>query len=310
MRFRPTLLVMLGLTFSTVSAQAQTPAPTPPAEASKSIFNTNGDRFESGRLLLTGGVSNIEGAGGGGLATWALITGYGTRDSIGVNIHGTYVRLSDYDLLSEGFSIGFYNRVEVSYAHQDFNTLKIGALLGVGRGFTFSQEILGVKLRVLGDTVYDQDTWLPQIAIGAQAKFSNKDTIVRAVGARASQGVDLYVAATKLFLAQSLLVDATLRLTRANETGIIGFGGPRNNGYQPQFEGSIAYLLTKDIAIGMEYRTKQSNLAFTKETDWKDIFIAWAPTKNVSVTLAYVDLGTIATRKNQRGVYLSAQFGF
>lgn len=37
-----------------------------------------------GRLLLTGGVSTIEGAGGGGIVPWALIGGYGTRNELGV----------------------------------------------------------------------------------------------------------------------------------------------------------------------------------------------------------------------------------
>ena len=37
---------------------------------------------DSGRLLLTQGVSNIEGAAGGGLASWAVISGYGTRDAV------------------------------------------------------------------------------------------------------------------------------------------------------------------------------------------------------------------------------------
>ena len=269
-----------------------------------------GNPMESGRLLLTGGVSNVEGAGGGGLATWALSTGYGSEDAVGANIHGTYVRLSDYQLGSEGFAFGINNRVEISYAHQDFNTLKVGGALGLGRNFTFSQDIVGAKVRLYGDTVYDQDSYLPQLAAGVQYKIGNKNSIVRAVGAKDSQGADFYLAATKLYLEQSLLVDATVRMTRANELGILGFGGPRNNGYKPQFEGSVAYLLTKSIAIGGEYRTKSSNLGFTKETDWKDLFIAWAPTKNISVTLAYVDLGTIATKKDERGVYLSTQIGF
>ena len=293
MHIRPTILAAFGLVFSALAAHAET-AP---------------EVMESGRLLLTGGVSNVEGAGGGGLATWALITGYGTKDAVGANVHGTFVRLSDYDLDTEGVAVGFYNRVELSYAHQSFN-IKIGGLLGLGNGFTFGQDIIGAKVRLYGDAVYDQDTYLPQIAVGLQYKSSNKNDIVRAVGAKASEGIDYYVAATKLFLGQSLLVDATLRMTKANEIGILGFGGPRNNGYRPQFEGSIAYLLTKSIAIGAEYRTKSSNLGFTKETDWKDIFIAWAPTKNVSVTLAYVDLGTIATRKRQNGGYVSVQVGF
>jgi hypothetical protein len=42
-------------------------------------------RPDMGKLLATGGVSQVEGAGGGGLTPWALITGYGTRDSYGAN---------------------------------------------------------------------------------------------------------------------------------------------------------------------------------------------------------------------------------
>ena len=46
----------------------------------------------------------------------------------------------------------------------------------------------------------------------------------------------------------------------------------------------------------------------------KDIIRAWAPSKNLSLTLAYVDLGVIvpattASRK-QTGYYLSAQVAF
>jgi hypothetical protein len=48
--------------------------------------------------------------------------------------------------------------------------------------------------------------------------------------------------------------------------------------------------------------------------DWKDIFIAWAPSKNVSLTAAYVDLGRIVPattqRRKQTGVYVSAQVAF
>ena len=37
----------------------------------------------SGKLLLTGGVTQVEGAAGGGLAPWAVIGGQGTRDQVG-----------------------------------------------------------------------------------------------------------------------------------------------------------------------------------------------------------------------------------
>ena len=53
---------------------------------------------EGGKLLATGGVSQVEGAGGGGLVPWALISGYESRDAVGVTVHETYVPLSDFTL--------------------------------------------------------------------------------------------------------------------------------------------------------------------------------------------------------------------
>ena len=41
-----------------------------------------------GKLTATGGVSQVEGAGGGG-PHQALITGYGSKDSYGANAHYT-----------------------------------------------------------------------------------------------------------------------------------------------------------------------------------------------------------------------------
>ena len=66
----------------------------------------------------------------------------------------------------------------------------------------------------------------------------------------------------------------------------------------------------KRLAFGAEYRTKPDNLAFAREQDAFDVFAAYAFTKNLSLTAAYVDLGDIATFKNQRGAYLSLQAGF
>ena len=120
--------------------------------------------FDEGRLLATGGVSQIEGAGGGGLGAWATITGYGTRDGIGVNAHLTYLNLPNYALWSPGVAIGLFDRLELSYARQSFDTEADGAALGLGRGFTFHQSIFGAKLRLLGNIVYDQNTLLPQLS--------------------------------------------------------------------------------------------------------------------------------------------------
>ena len=268
--------------------------------------------LDQGRLLLTGGVTNVEGASGGGIATWATITGYGDNDGIGANVHGTYVNVKNYALSDYGASVGLYNRVELSYARQDFDTQKIGAELGLGKNYNFNQDIYGAKVRLIGDLVYDQDSLLPQIAVGLQHKEeTDKLHAVRshAFGISSASGTDYYIAATKLFLDQSLLVNTTVRFTKANQNGLLGFGGPKSNDYKPQFEGSVGYLLTKKLVIGAEYRTKPDNVGL-KENDWLDLFAAYAFNKNISATLAYVDLGDIATIKDQRGVYLSVQAGF
>lgn len=268
------------------------------------------DAGTGGKLLLTGGVSQVEGAAGGGLTPWAVIGGYGTRDQVGANAFYTRLNLPDYHLDDAGVMVGLYNRVELSYAQQRFNTEDVGAALGLGRGFTFRQDVFGVKVRLFGDAVLEQDSWLPQVSVGAQYKKNDQDAIVKFVGAKRSQGTDYYVNATKLFLAQSLLVNATVRFTKANQIGILGFGGDKRDRYQPELETSVAYLLSRQWAIGAEYRMKPNNLGIAKEDDWYDAFVAWAPTKHVSLTLAYADLGNIVIKDRQRGLYASVQLGF
>ena len=244
--------------------------------------------FDSGKLLATGGVSQVEGAGGGGLTSWAMITGYGTRDGIGANAHYTDVSLPDYNLHTAGVAVGLYDRLELSYAWQGFDTQDVGGTLGLGRGFVFHQNIYGAKLKIIGDAVYDQDSWLPQISVGVQHKENDRPAIIAAVGGKGSVGTDYYLAASKLFLAESLLVNATLRETKANQFGILGFGGDKHDDYSAQFEGSAAYLISRKFALGGEFRTKPSNL---------------------SVTAAYANLGNIVIHNHQDGVYLSLQVG-
>lgn len=263
-----------------------------------------------GKLLLTGGVTTVEGSGGGGLSSWATITGYGAREGIGANAHATQVALPDYQFRAYGAAVGLYDRVEVSYTRQDFDTQGTGAKLGLGRGFTFHQDVIGVKVKVAGDAVYDQDRWLPQIAVGAQYKMAGKGAVIALLGGQQDDGVDYYLAATKVLLAQSLVLNGTVRATKANQTGLLGFGGPAGkDDYSLQVEGSAGVLVSKRLLVGGEYRTKPNNLGL-KESDWFDVFAAYAVNKNLSVTAAYADLGTIATFKGQRGLYLSIQAGF
>lgn len=265
--------------------------------------------FDQGKLLATGGVSQVEGAGGGGLTPWALITGYGSRDGVGLNLHYTHIGLADYHLETGGAAIGLFDRVELSYARAAFDTQKVGTALGLGHGYTFHEDIYGAKVKLLGDAVYDQDSWLPQISAGLQHKENDRGAVIAFVGGKGRVGTDFYLSATKLFLAQSLLVDATWRQTKANQFGILGFGGDKHDAYAAQFEGSAAYLVSRHLALGAELRTKPSNLAIAHEGAAWDIFAAYFPGKNLSATIAYADLGNIVIRNHQDGLYLSLQAG-
>lgn len=262
----------------------------------------------SGKLLLTGGVSQVEGAAGGGLTPWAVIGGYGTKDQVGGNVYYTNVDTTDFDVRAYGALVGIRDRIEISAAHQDFDTQDIGTALGLGKGYTIGLDTIGVKVKLTGDAVLDQDSWWPQISAGAQFKSNKRGALVKALGARDDSGTDLYVSATKLYLDKSLLLNATVRATKANQFGFLGFGG-KDDKYHAEFEGSAAWLLSKHIAVGAEVRTKPDNLAVAKEGAAADAFVAYAPCKRVAFTLAYADLGNIVVGR-QTGTYLSMQIGF
>ena len=296
--------------------------------ASSALLALTCAHADTGKLLLTGGVSTVEGAAGGGITPWAVIGSNATAGEVGGTAYLTRATTQDYGLTGYGAALGFKDRYELSIARQDFNTGVTGTLLGLP-GLHLKQTIVGVKAKVAGDAVLDSDSLMPQIAVGAEFKSldsSGLDPTLAALGAKKT-GTDLYLSATKLFLAQGILVNGTLRATKANQGGLLGFGatlGGAKNSYSLLPELAVAWLLSKNVAIGAEYRAKPNNLEAAgraaalgnglAEDAWKDIFVAWAPTKNFSLTAAYVDLGrivpaTTAGRK-QTGAYLSAQLAF
>ncbi len=263
-----------------------------------------------GKLLLTGAVTNVEGGAGGGLATWSIIGGNETEAGIGGGAFYTRLDLPDFRFQAYGVKAGLFDRVELSFARQRFNTQAAGAALGLGRGFTFGQDIVSAKLRLFGDAVYGQDTVLPQVSIGVQHKIARRGAVIRAVGGRSDEGTDYLLSGSKIVLDKSVVLGGTLRLTKANQFGLLGFGGDKRGSYSLQGEASAGLLVSRKLLLGAEVRTKPDNLAFAREDDTWDVFAAYSVHRNVTVTAAYVDLGSIATLKGQRGLYLSLQAGF
>lgn len=261
----------------------------------------------AGRLLATGGASSLEGSAGGGLVPWAVIAGYGTDEQWGAAAFLTRVEVRDYTLTSHGVALGWRNRLEVGVARQQFGlpTLADALALPTRR---FRQDIVHAKVRLAGDLIY---TPMPQLSLGAQHKVQRDFLVPSLVGALDDRGTDLYLSASKLVLGAAggrhLLLNGTLRRTRANQTGLLGFGGDARRGHSFVVETSAAVLLNPRWALGVEYRQKPDNLGFATEDDWKDVFVGWFPNKRVAVVAAHADLGSIATLDDQEGWYVSLQ---
>lgn len=262
-----------------------------------------------GRLPLTGGATQLEGAAGGGLAPWALIAGYGTQDEIASTAFITRVHTPGFWLLSGGASVGIHDQLELSLARQRFD---LGSTVP---GKQLRQDIFGLKWKLYGDAIANQDQAWPQVAVGLMAKH-NLDfaSVPQALGAKHGSDVEPYIVATKIWLngiaGRTTLLNGTLRYTRANQLGILGFGGDRRDNRQLRFEGSAAVLLTDRLAAGVEYRKKPDNLSVFKEQRFTDAFLAWAPNQQISVTIAQTDLGNIADKADQHGPYISLKLDF
>lgn len=253
---------------------------------------------DGGKILATSGLTQVEGAGGGGLVPWATLAGYDTRDQTSLSLFNTQVNLEDYRLHAWGVSTGLYDRFEFSAAQQTFD-------LSSGTG-DIRQNILGAKVRLYGDVVYTD--W-PQVSFGIQHKRLLDNEIADAVGADNShQGTDLYLAMTKVHLGlvagYNFVWNLALRATKANEMGLLGFGGSENSSYELMPELSLGLLLNQHLAVGYEYRQKPDNLEL-KESDWQDFFVSYLPSKQVSITLARADLNKIAGVNGQTGWYVS-----
>ena len=287
----------------------------------------------TGKLVLTGGVASIDGAAGGGITPWAVIGTQATEREFGASAHVTRAVTGDYSLTASGAVFSWNERIEASIARQDFDASPALALngiapFGVQPGAHLRMDIYGLKARVAGDAVLEADTWMPQVAVGVLHKRlhpGSLGSVVSFLGAK-ERGTEFYVSATKLFLAPGVLVNATARNTNANENGLLGFGAaaPGRNSRSWNLELSAAYLVRHDLAVGVEYRFKPNNLealgraaglaGALAESDWRDVFVAWAPSRNFSATLAWADLGKvvpgITADRRQRGPYLSLQGSF
>lgn len=252
-------------------------------------------------------VTQIEGAGGGGLVPWALLAGDNGKSAASPVASYTFVDTGDFTLQSVGVADSFMHRVEFSLAHWDLGLpTDLAASLGTNN---IQANVFGAKLKLLG-----MSAWLPQMALGVQYKENLDGGLVKSLGAQHTTGTDYYLAVTKVFPVggKNLLLDGTFRETKANWMGLLGFGGPGHDSYKLQFEGTAGLFLNPQTLAGVEYRTKPNNLQGVglSENNVGDAFVAYFPNNNLSIVAAVANLGQIATKTDQHAFYLQLQAGF
>lgn len=261
------------------------------------------------RILGTWGVSPVEGGAGGGLNPWGVISGSGSRDQNGGSVFATKMQTQGgFDLTVAGAAVGIHDRVELSMAKWSFR------LSDTVPGKSIQMSVLGAKARIAGHVLYDQDTWMPQLTVGMQYKKNHSFDVPRALGASSDSGVDAYVSASKIWLGAAgglnVLANVNVRATRANQFGLLGFGGDKHKNYQLMPELSVGVMLNDRWVAGSEWRAKPDNLSvFGEENAW-DVFVAWFPRRDVNVTAAWVNMGRIADKPAQRAWYVSTQLPF
>lgn len=293
------------------------------------------------RLIASGGITGFEGTAGGGITPWAFIGGYTSKEEISYSANVQYLSLNDYSLTTAGAGISLFDRVEISIQRQRLDisaglTSNVFALLTEGavtnaNSTTIEQDIVGAKVKLFGDGVFTQNSWAPQIALGAQYK-KNRDVdsslslpdgtvpipevgVPLLLGAKDNSGTDIYLSATKLWLGTpsgyNLLTNLTARYTKANVFGLLGFGAEGNDNAKVEWEGSVAVLISPTTAIGTEFRTQTNRLGGLAEEDTViDAFIAYFPNKSISITAAYVDLGNLPLQESSSGFYLTVNGNF
>lgn len=264
--------------------------------------------------------TNIEGSAGGGVVPMALMHPQGPLIS--------YTNLTTQNFGIQSIAVGgtVADRAEVSLGHL-MTTVPASYAAFYGTDNRITVNTFGLKIKVL-----DMSDSAPQVALGLQHKSSSGsllNTLKTAGAISGTSGTDVYAAATKVVTigGKGVVLNGVLRATKANQMGILGFGGGTAAGgktsYSVEPELSVGAFLTDNVIFGGEYRAKPNNISSTaaglgiKEEAAYTLFMAYIPNKNMTITAAYANLGqvgasqaAVAGTAKQDGMYLQLQTNF
>ncbi len=258
-------------------------------------------------------VTNVEGQAGGGLVPWALL-------SSGPTVAITHLNTQNLGINSVAMNTSFANTVEVSYAH---NMLDVVGSNGLGGNNIDAVDNLGMKVKLV-----DMSDSMPQVALGLVYKNATGNLPSNVLNPNlgiSTSSTDVYAAATKVMSigGKNVLLNGVLRATKANQMGLLGFGGGSTagakSGYSIEPEVSAEIFAADNVILGAEYRAQPSNGVTANDGVLHQnaaygLHIVYVANKNFALTASWVNLGQVAPGVNgsnsQNGMWLQAQVNF
>jgi len=225
-----------------------------------------------------------------------------------------YANLDEKDLtaftLTETVRVADTFDLEFGYAYTSLQLGKFrpkliaAALPNIGTNHA-AMHTLSVRTPLIRENAGGMN-WVPAVTVGAHYKHNNDIAKINrrlggaltARGYRSDSGVEFTIVASKTLIEpignRPMIVSLCTRFTEASQIGLTGF----TNSYSPELEASVVYLLTGNLALAAEYRSKPDEITelpglIESEEDWWDVGLAYLVNEHLSFTAGYVQWGNV-----------------
>jgi len=272
-------------------------------------------------------ILNIQGTAGGAITPLAYFCNAGKKGSLGglPTVAYSFVNIGSKELHSVAVTQTFFQRLELGFAWNNFN---VGSLYGEVRdlGLDMGPEQINLYHFNIRGLLIEENSFdmpLPALTAGVHIKHNTGvDKIdkrlggaLTGIGLDRATGVDLTLTATKMFptlaFGRPLILTGGMRLTRAYQIGLLGFGDQ----YEAFFEGSVAVMPTDNLLFAYEFRMKESpydkflNL-IGEEDNWHAFSLTWIVNEHFTLTGIYGNFGHVLNAHDDCVVGLQARWEF
>jgi len=259
---------------------------------------------------------SIEGYSGGAITPMAYMCNYcncgcaGVEHLTGPTVSYSFMGISTKQLNTLAITQAVANRFEFGYA---INQLTLGSLYDDIKKKTpmdpVRRDLYLHHFNVRGKLLDENSFGLPLPAVSAGAHFKYNyglKTINRrlgnafdGIGFDKHYGIDYTLTATKMFptlaLGRPLIVTGGLRLSKAAQLGLLGFGKT----YRGSFEGNVVILPADWLVLGYEFREKRNPYGkipglIGDEDNWHALSASVIVNRHLTVSLLAGLLGHVA----------------